>query len=74
MMVFIFAAFVVVCLIGVKFRPADGAKYMTDYMSVDKTMSVKGFFIIVVFFSHFNSYVTFSSVGDKMYMDAFRTV
>ena len=74
MMILIFAAFVVVCLIGVKFRPAEGAKYMTDYMSVDKTMSVKGFFIIVVFFSHFNSYVTFTSVGDQMYMDAFRTV
>lgn len=73
MLLFI-AAFAVLCLVQVKFKPADGAKYMTDYMSVDKTMSIKGIFILIVFFSHFNSYVTFTSTADNLYFKAFSMI
>ena len=48
MIVFV-AIFIVLCLYGVKVRPADGQPYMTDYMSVEKTAAIKGVFIFVVF-------------------------
>ena len=73
-MALFFAAFAVLCLVGIKFKPADGAKYMIDYMSVDKTMSIKGIFIILVFFSHFNSYVTFTSAIDNAYLTVFKYI
>lgn len=74
MMVLFFAAFAVLCLVGIKFKPADGAKFMPDYMSVEKTMSVKGIFIILVFFSHFNSYVTYTAPLDTAYLSVFRHI
>lgn len=74
MMILFFAAFAVLCFAGIKFKPADGAKYMTDYMSVDKTMSIKGIFILIVFFSHFNSYVTYTSVPDTIYYRLFSLI
>ena len=64
MMFVFFGLFVLLCLYKVQLKPTDGQKYMTDYMSVDKTMSIKGIFILLVFFSHFNSYVKFTSPAD----------
>ena len=61
MMFVFFGLFVLLCIYKVQLRPKNGEKYMTDYMSVEKTMSIKGIFILIVFFSHFNSYVSFSS-------------
>ena len=43
-------------------------------MSVDKTMSIKGIFIIMVFFSHFHSYVTFTSPMDIAYLNVFKNI
>ena len=51
MMFVFFGLFVLLCLYKVQLKPTDGQKYMTDYMSVDKTMSIKGIFILLVFFS-----------------------
>lgn len=74
MMLIFAAAFAVICLIGVKLRPANGEKFMTDYMSVDKTMSIKGIFIIIVFFQHFNSYITYTVPLDVFYKNAFNQI
>lgn len=69
-----FGLFVLLCLYKVQLKPADGEKYMTDYMSVDKTMSIKGIFIIIVFFSHFNSYVAFDSGIETYYVKIFQYI
>lgn len=42
-------------------RPADGAPFYTDYLSVEKTNAIKGVFIIIVVFNHALSYLTLSS-------------
>lgn len=73
-MIIFFALFAVLCLIGIQLKPANSDKFITDYMSVDKTMSIKGIFIILVFFSHFNSYVTYTASADVAYFNAFRNI
>lgn len=73
MIVFI-AIFLVVCLYGVKVKPADGQPYMTDYMSVEKTAAIKGIFILIVFFSHFNSYVEYTLPIDQLYLKYFKLI
>lgn len=35
------------------------------YLSIESTQAIKGVFIIMVFFSHFNSYVNYVSIFDK---------
>lgn len=59
--------FVLICLWQVKLAPADNSHYMADYMSIEKTMAIKGIFILIVFFSHFNTYVDFTSSLDITY-------
>lgn len=72
MMYIFFGIFIILLLFRMQIKPKDGGKFMTDYMSVEKTMSMKGIFIIVVFFSHFNSYVKFTEPMDLSYADIFR--
>lgn len=62
-MLFVLILYVALCLYGVKFSYANG----DDYLSVDNTMSIKGIFILLVFLSHFNSYVDFSNRFDNIY-------
>lgn len=73
-MLILFAVFVFLCLYGIQLKPASGEGYITDYMSVDKTMAIKGIFIIIVFFSHFNSYVDYTSVTDIAYFEQFSKI
>ena len=74
MMFIFFGLFVMLCLYKVQLKAPDGQKYMTDYMSVEKTMSIKGIFILIVFFSHFNSYVTFESGIETYYVKIFQYI
>lgn len=74
MMFIFFGLFVLLCLYKVQLKPKNGEKYMTDYMSVEKTMSIKGIFILIVFFSHFNSYVTFDSPVEHYYVKIFKYI
>ena len=74
MMWLFFGLFVILCLYKVQLRPKNGESYMTDYMSIEKTMAIKGIFIIIVFFSHFNSYVTFSSPAELQYAKIFKLI
>ena len=73
-MIIFLAVFAVICLIGMQIKPKGSDKFITDYMSVDKTMSIKGIFIIIVFFAHFNSYVTYSSAADVFYLEYFNKI
>jgi len=63
--VLFFAGYILLCLYGI--RPHR--RFCADYLSVPNTQAVKGVFIILVFFSHFNSYVSFESTYDLYYKD-----
>ena len=73
-MIFLFLAYALLCLWKVQLKPTPGCGYIKDYMSVDKTMSIKGIFIIMVFFSHFHSYVTFTAPMDIAYLKVFKLI
>ena len=73
MIVFIIL-YAALCLWKVQLKPSTGSNYIKDYASVDKTMSMKGIFIIMVFFSHFNSYVTYTAPLDVAYKTYFSMI
>lgn len=56
-MIFFLLLFVVCCLWGCNIQ----SKMNKEYLSFESTQAIKGIFILLVFFSHFNSYVTFST-------------
>ena len=74
MMLIFFGLFVLLCLYKIQLKPKNGEKYMTDYMSVDKTTAIKGIFVIIVIFEHFNSYVTYTNPMDVFYFDYFSKI
>ena len=73
-MIIFLAVFAVICLIGMQIKPKGTDKFITDYMSVDKTMSIKGIFIIIVFFAHFNNYVSYTAPSDVFYLEYFSKI
>lgn len=60
-MLFYFLVFFALCLYKVKIKP-DESGFQSDYMSVEKTTAIKGIFIVVVFFSHFENYIDINSL------------
>lgn len=72
-MVIFVAAFMLLCLYKVNFNFKKGS-FFDDYMSVQKTLPIKGIFILIVFFSHFNSYVDFTLKSDSIYAWAVKTI
>lgn len=69
-MIAILALFVLLCLYGIKISWKKEA--LVDYMSVPHTQSIKGIFILLVFFSHFNSYVNLTAPTDVLYRNLIR--
>lgn len=68
-MLFYFLVLIALCLYKVRIKP-DESGFMSDYMSVEKTTAIKGIFIVIVFFSHFKSYIDSNllcSVDAKFY-------
>lgn len=65
-MFILFVVYVLVVLWGVKFSVKD-KEYFGDYISKDKSTSIKGIFILLVFFSHFNKYATYTGLMDAVY-------
>lgn len=55
--------YIALCLYGIRFCREKN----TEYLSIEQTTSVKGIFILLVFFSHFNSYVTYTESLDQTY-------
>lgn len=72
-MLVLFAMLLILCFAGCKLAPR-GEKFVPDYMSVEKTMSIKGIFIILVFFLHFNSYVFYTMPLDKIYLSGIKEI
>ncbi len=66
--------FVLVCLYQVQVKPKPGDKFITDYMSMDKTNAVKGIFIVLVFISHFDGYARFVHPWDISFNETFSLI
>ncbi len=69
MLIFLFVA-VVLLFYKIKFSKIG----FEDYLSKDNTTAIKGIFILLVFFSHFNSYVTFSAKTDVFYAGVIESI
>lgn len=63
-----FLIYVVICIYKIKFYSKEKE---SGYMSIEKTQSIKGIFILLVFFSHFNSYIVFFNPYDLAYKKIF---
>lgn len=63
MMFAFFCIYILICLFSASYK-VGGNK---EYLSVYQTKNIKGVFIILVFFSHLNSYVEYSSMLDAKY-------
>lgn len=57
--------FAVICCIGMKFAPRG--QYLTDYMSRERTTSIKGIFAVIIVFSHMKSYLDTSGMFDSIF-------
>ena len=64
-MILLLVLYFVVVLVGVNANFKDTC----DYLSIENTQAIKGIFILMVFYSHFNSYIT--EIGP--YFDLYRT-
>lgn len=61
-MIYIFAIYILLIIISSRIDNNN------DYLSPEKTTTIKGIFIVLVFFSHFNSYVMYSNTLDNVYV------
>ena len=59
-MVLIFLLYIGLCLYGIKLH----RNFNDHYLSLENTQAIKGVFIILVFLSYFNSYVSFEKPLD----------
>ena len=59
-----FCVYVLVCLLGIRFY--FGSEGNREYLSVEQTQAVKGLFILLVFFSHIQGYVTVTDRKDLL--------
>lgn len=69
-MLAIFLIFLLVVLYKSKFQ----VKGTSDYLNIENTTSVKGIFILIVFFSHFNGYVKLNGAFDDIYKSIFSII
>lgn len=65
-MAFILLGVFLICIYKADFSGIN--KYHKDYLSLEKTTSIKGIFILLVFLSHFGSYVEFYNMVDWPYV------
>lgn len=63
-MAIFFGIYLLLCLSGVRFR--KGQQGLDTYLTKEHTQAVKGIFILLVFFSHFGSYVSYTSYPDLL--------
>lgn len=80
-MIFIVLIFAFICIYSINLVPSTNScsengtrPFMVDYMSVEKTTAIKGIFIFIVFLTHFDDYITFSSAMDIAYNEKFQLI
>ena len=62
-MIVFLICYIALCLYGARIHKNGNS----EYLSMEQTASIKGIFILLVLFSHFNSYVYYGSVMDQTY-------
>ena len=65
MLVLLYIVLFFFCLIGLRFHK----EYNIDYLAVDRCNAVKGFFLLLVFFSHINQYIIGSGYNPTFWGD-----
>lgn len=75
MIIFVLLLFAL-CLYNLKTIKAENGEIgiFSDYLSIEKTNSIKGIFILIVFLQHFNQYVTYTSWIDVEYLKYFNLI
>lgn len=61
-MLIVLIVLLLICIYNIKFCYGNG--YFDDYMSIEKTTSINGIFVIMVFLRHFSSYVQYINFID----------
>lgn len=64
----LFIMIILLLIIAKSSNAAPVGEFKTDYLSKDKTISIKGIFVILIIISHFSQYVTLSGVYDQPYI------
>lgn len=64
-MLYIFIIFILISFIGINFQNIKGID--GDALSKERTTMINGIFVVIVLFSHFNSYATSDIAVDKIY-------
>lgn len=58
--------FIIICLYNIKFNFKNNLIH-DDYISKEKSTSIKGIFIVLILFSHFNGYINYTYQLDNLY-------
>lgn len=69
-MIYIFAIFILVSLVGLSFKNIKNID--NEALTLERTTMINGFFVGLVLFSHFNSYVITNSSIDSIYYFIFK--
>lgn len=69
-MIYIFMMFILISLVGINFKNINGIDY--DALTIKRTTMINGFFVGIVFFSHFNSYAITNNLIDSIYYSFFK--
>ncbi len=77
-MIVFFLLIIALCLYKIKFiktAPINSTEGLDfDYLSIGRTNSIKGIFILIVFMSHFHDYVVFTNSIDIAYQSMFNLI
>ncbi len=71
-MIFILAAFVLITILGMRYS----RKGNNNFFDQSQTNCIRGFFVLIIFMNHFNSYLKpeLNSFGDSTYIETIRQV
>lgn len=69
-MIYIFTIFILISIVGVSFKNIKNID--NEALTLERTTMINGFFVGVVLFSHFNSYVITNSSIDSVYYFIFK--
>lgn len=65
-MTFLMFLFFVIFIIGIQFAPAN--QYYDDHISLEKSNSLKGIFVVFVFFRHLSQYVELTAGYERVFV------
>ena len=64
----LFVLIILIMIITASSKAASKNEFITEYLSISNTLSIKGIFVLLVLLSHYSQYVSLSSDYDKPYL------